>query len=288
MVGAMLLVPALAGTAKPGPEFRITVMDVGQGLAVLVETARHALLYDAGPAFGARDAGDSVVVPVLRLAGIRHLDAMVISHHDQDHVGGAATVLRAYPQARLIAGSMGALGARYFRRCESGLAWEWDGVRFEVLSPDPGSPPLSDNDGSCVLQVTARGASLLLPGDIGRRHEERLATRGRLRPTDLVLAPHHGSRSSSGDALVDATRPRFVVFAAGSLNRWGFPAEVVRRRWAEAGSCALDTAGSGAMVFDAVGDGRLQLVRRERDAAAHLWSAPAVTLPPCAAPDGLR
>lgn len=268
-----LLLPLVAGARVDPPELRLTVMDVGQGLAALVQTAHHALLYDAGPAFRMRDAGESVVVPVLRAAGVRALDTLVVSHDDQDHRGGARTVLEAWPQAVLIAPERSDLMAARFERCIAGLEWEWDGVRFRVLSPDAAGRRKSDNDGSCVLRVETDGASLLLPGDIERAREERLAAAGALAPADIVVAPHHGSRSSSGSALVEASRPRFVVLSAGHRNRWGFPAPEVTRRWEESGACLLDTAGQGAIVLG-MAEGRWRIERLERLHGAHLWSAP--------------
>jgi competence protein ComEC len=274
-----LLLPALAGVPATPMPFRVTVMDVGQGLAVLVQTAQHAMLYDAGPAYRLRDAGTSVVLPVLHQARVARLDAFVISHDDQDHRGGARSVLAAYPPTRVIAPHHPDLPAHPYQACEAGLSWEWDGVRFIVLSPARGTRGRSDNDDSCVLRIEAPGASVLLTGDIERRREDELARRDMLSPVDLVLAPHHGSRSSSGAALVAATRPRFVVFSAGYLNRWGFPAQQVVRRWSEAGACLLDTAMHGAMVFSTGADGILRLTRRERADGAHLWTSGAGEAP---------
>ncbi len=270
MLALGLLLPALVGIPAAGVQLRVTVMDVGQGLAVLVQTARHALLYDAGPAYRLRDAGESVVLPVLRRAGVARLDAVVISHDDQDHRGGIASVLAVHRRTLVIAPQRSMLALHATGSCTAGLAWEWDGVRFRVLSP--AAPGKSDNDDSCVLRIEAPHGSVLLPGDIERRREEELARRGVLRPADLVLAPHHGSRSSSSGSFVRATHPRFVVFSTGYLNRWGFPAAEVVRRWREAGACQLDTATAGAIVFTTGGDGSLRLERRERVDGAHLWS----------------
>lgn len=280
-LGAVLLLPAVAGTTSATTELRVDVLDVGQGLAVLVRTARHAMLYDAGPAFRLRDAGESVVLPVLRRAGVRHLDAVVISHDDRDHSGGARTVLRKFPRTRLIASREAALAAGEFVRCEAGLSWQWDGVHFRVLSPGQGEERLSDNDASCVLRVASRRSVILLPGDIGQGREDLLAASGRLGRTDLVVAPHHGSRSSSGESFVNATRPRFVVYSAGDRNRWGFPAAVVRRRWSSAGACELDTASSGAVSFVTDSAGVLQLSVRQRADRASLWTLDVPRLPPC-------
>lgn len=269
--GVLLLLPLAFGVERARPALTVTVMDVGQGLAVLVETRHHALLYDAGPAFRMRDAGESVVLPVMRAAGATRLDRLVVSHDDLDHRGGARSVLEQFPGATLLAPTRVEPAADYLA-CREGLAWTWDGVRFTVLAPGAGGWD-GDNDGSCVLRVDAPRAAVLLPGDIGGRREGILAAGGRLAPADLVLAPHHGSRTSSSAALVAATRPRFVVFSAGHLNRWGFPAPSVAARWREAGACLLDTAASGTLFFATDGHGTLRLVRRQRLDGAHLWTA---------------
>ncbi|GMW05509.1 MAG: DNA internalization-related competence protein ComEC/Rec2 [Gammaproteobacteria bacterium] len=281
-----LLLPALLGGSRERPQLQVTALDVGQGLAVLVQTPRHALLYDAGPAFRLRDAGESVVLPALRSSGVGQLDAVVISHDDQDHAGGAGSVLRRFPQALLLTPEGSRLRARRRQHCAAGLAWRWDGVLFRIVAPDPRATTISDNDRSCVLHVMAPGFSVLLPGDIERRQEDALAYAGLIETTDVVVAPHHGSRSSSGPALVAATRPRFVVFSTGYRNRWGFPATQVRERWAATGACLLDTAGDGAIRIASGDGGAPRLRRRERIDAAHLWTAGAGERPPCAAVPG--
>jgi competence protein ComEC len=271
---AALLLPVLGGAAAGREPLRLTVLDVGQGLAALVETPRHALLYDAGPAFRNRDAGESVVLPVLRRTGVRRLDALVVSHDDSDHAGGVVSVLEAHPRVLVLAPvpPRGATGR--FEPCVAGRAWRWDGVRFEVLSPPATGAWSSDNDGSCVLRVTTAGASLLLTGDIEARREADLARRGLPGRVDLVVAPHHGSRSSSSAALVAATRPRWVVVSAGWRNRWGFPAPEVVRRWTEAGACVLGTAAGGALAFTVGADGALRPARAERRDGAAVWTTP--------------
>ncbi|MCE7896457.1 MAG: DNA internalization-related competence protein ComEC/Rec2 [Gammaproteobacteria bacterium PRO8] len=285
-LAVVLLLPVILGgngssDLQPG-QLRVTVMDVGQGLAVLLRTANHALVYDAGPAYRMRDAGGSVVVPVLRTAGIRRLDALLVSHDDLDHAGGAAAVLRAHPEAVLIGGSTARLQPAWSRPCVAGEEWWWDGVRFRILNPPPGAW-LSDNDGSCVLRVDSDGGGVLLPGDVQRRQEESLVARGLLAPVELLLAPHHGSRSSSGPALVAATRPRAVVFSTGYMNRWGFPAAVVRDRWERAGACTFNTAAAGALVFEFDRQG-LHLVYAARRDGARLWTMPMPRASPCRLP----
>lgn len=276
----VLFLPLAGGVARDRPPLAVTVLDVGQGLAVLVETAHHALLYDTGPALRGRDAGESVVVPSLRRLGVTRLDRLIVSHDDLDHAGGAASVMAAFPQALLMApATLSHLPAAGLR-CTAGLVWTWDAVRFRVLAP-PAGMVTDDNDGSCVLRVEAGGSALLLTGDIGRARERSLVQAGALQPADLVLAPHHGSRSSSGPELVAATQPRFVVFAAGHRNRWSFPAHEVTRRWREAGACLLETSAQGAIRFIAGEDGRLAIARRERADGAHLWTADVPRATPC-------
>jgi competence protein ComEC len=261
--------------APPVPQLRIVVMDVGQGLAVLVQTPDHALLYDAGPAFGRRNAGQSVVLPVLRGLGIGRLDAVVASHGDNDHVGGLQSVIDAYPEAALIATDSFGLIARTSEVCAAGMRWQWNDVEFRILAPH-GSGSRSngtDNDRSCVLSVVAPRASLLLPGDLERTAELDLVAAGELHPHDIVVAPHHGSATSSSQPFISAVAPRYVVFATGYLNRWGFPEERVARRWGRAGACPLDTGVDGALIFEVHLEQGLRPVARHRDDSRRIWSA---------------
>lgn len=260
--------------ALPDGAFAVTVLDVGQGLAVLVQTRRHALLYDAGPGWGDGDAGDRTVLPVLRQAGATRLDRFVVSHGDIDHGGGAAAVLARHPGTDLLATQWPWPSPPSRRRpCRAGEAWRWDGVTFTVLHPD-GDAGGPDNEQSCVIAVAGPGGGALLTGDIGARSEARLAGAGRLRPTELVIAPHHGSRSSSSAALVDAVRARYVVFTTGYANRWDFPRPDVVARWVAAGACPLTTAETGALRFVATPGTGLRLARAERLAWRPAWRRP--------------
>ncbi len=270
---AALVLALLLTVSPPGRharELRITVLDVGQGLAVLVQAGRRTLLYDTGPAFAAGDAGRSVVIPALRRAGVRSLDVMVVSHGDADHAGGAASVLRDYPGAALFApaGQSGPLAAV---DCVAGQTWTWGEVSFRFLHPRAGRTVGSENDNSCVLLIQAPGASVLLPGDIGTRGEALLRWGGLQGPFDLIVAAHHGSKTSSSSAFVAATRPRFVVFSTGWGNRWGFPHPAVAERWRRSGACLLNTAEQGALVFGAVA-GQLDLLYRHRLDRARGWT----------------
>ncbi len=259
---------------------RVEVLDVGQGLAVVVETRRHALLFDAGPSFrSGADAGQLVVLPCLQARGIRALDVLAASHDDDDHKGGVASLLALLPVRRVIAGpSLGELrdgagSAVPLQRCRRGTRWHWDGVRFEWLHPGTTAHE-RDNDSSCVLLVTSGEHRVLLTGDIEALAEAELLARGLPGPVDVLVAPHHGSRSSSSEAFVQATRPQWVVFAAGHRNRWGFPARSVVQRWSDAGARTASTGSGGAVEFVArpgqpLGEPRLWRVAHHR-----LWQDP--------------
>ncbi|MFU8896354.1 MAG: DNA internalization-related competence protein ComEC/Rec2 [Gammaproteobacteria bacterium] len=254
--------------------FELRVFDIGHGLAVLVRTEQHVLLYDAGPAWPGGDAAAWTVLPAMRALGLRRLDALVISHGHADHMGGARSVLAAFPGTPRWNG----FGAEQERGhpCRAGQSWAWDGVRFSILHPPEGFVG-GANEGSCVLLIEGPGGRVLLTGDIETRGERALLTaRGRL-PVDLVVAPHHGSRTSSAPPLVAATQPAWVVFSTNWRNRWGFPAEAVVARWRRAGALPLSTERHGEIVvrFDRTGP-RPPVVRRHSECRAWLDCA---TLP---------
>ena len=272
---ALLVVLAVfAGTRQVTPSLRIVVMDVGQGLAVLLQMPGYAVLFDTGPRYRHGDAGRSVVVPALRFFGVRSLDRLIVSHGDADHAGGARSVLAAYPEAELMAPERLDVASDRFRPCRAGQQWQRGDVNFRFLNPgratDVGNG--SENDASCVLLVQSAHLGLLLPGDIEQRAERRLVARGALPVVDLVIAPHHGSRTSSTPAFVAATRPAFVVFSTGYRNHWRFPAPDVLARWLSVDACALTTGDSGALVFEAQGEGPLRLVTQYRLDAGRIWN----------------
>jgi competence protein ComEC len=251
--GLALMAPAfaLAPASPAAGEAWITVLDVGQGLAVVVRTAHRTLLYDAGPAYGPEaDSGGRIVVPLLRSAGVRSIDMLVLSHEDLDHLGGALTVLEAL-EVQALASSISRAHplntlAAARGRCTAGTGWEWDGVRFEFLHPMPGWESARRNNQSCVLRVAAGGAAILLTGDIERAAEDELRKRIALR-ADVLLVPHHGSRTSSGDEFIAALAPRWAVVPAGYRNRFGHPAREVIERYARAGVPVLRTDLDGAV-----------------------------------------
>ena len=280
-VGAGMMLPLfLWMPAKMAPdELRVTVLDVGQGLAVVVRTRAHVLLYDAGPAFTEQiDAGERIVVPYLRAAGVRRLDAMIVSHDDNDHSGGALSVLQALPVAwfasSLSADHAIAMAATRSRPCNAGERWEWDGVLFEFLHPqaraNEGDDQAKDNDRSCVLKIVSRYGSVLLPGDIEKHSElQMLRSPDRLR-ADLLIAPHHGSRTSSTLEFVRAVAPAYTVFSVGYRNRFGHPHPAVNARYRQAGSRVFRTDFSGALLVD-IGAAGID-VRRWRESGKRYWT----------------
>lgn len=251
-------------------EADVQVLDVGQGLAVLVRTQRHALLFDTGPAVrDGFDAGERVVLPALRALGVRRLDAIVLSHADADHAGGYAAVRAGLPVAFTAAPPDAPLEVS--TRCRAGQHWEWDGVRFRFLHPSAGFPYLR-NQSSCVLRVETQHASALLPGDIGEIVERRLLrTHAPEVRADLVIVPHHGSADGSHAGFIAATGARLALVSSGHGNRFGHPRAEVVQRWQAGGAEVLDTAKAGAIRVWLGADG-LQL-RERRRWQPRLWDA---------------
>jgi competence protein ComEC len=271
-----LLMPVLH---RPAPgRFELLAADVGQGTAVLVRTARHLLVYDSGPQYTRdSDAGQRVLLPLLRARGETRIDTLMLSHRDLDHVGGARALLQSLPVGALSSSLEDAHPlltlAHDPARCVAGQAWQWDGVRFEVLQPPPSAyaRPLKSNAMSCVLKVEAGegGASALLTGDIERDQEAWLVSErpDRLR-SDVLVVPHHGSKTSSTPRFLDAVQPRVAVFQAGHRNRYGHPAPEVVARYRARGIAVVASPACGAWHWPggAAGQGVCQ-----RDAARRYW-----------------
>ena len=280
MAGLPLLLPLLLWQPpRPAPgHFDLLAADVGQGGGALIRTARHALLYDAGPRYSsASDAGRRILAPLLQSLG-EQPNGILISHRDSDHAGGAKALLAAAPRAWLMASFDDAAltGARRALRCQAGQSWTWDGVQFAVLHPLPAdyARARQQPDGaggnalSCVLRVTARnGRAALLTGDIAAVQELDLAARARqdaaarLR-ADLLLMPHHGSRHSSSDAFLQAVRPAHAIAQAGWRNRFGHPAPQTLARYARYGIAATSTAYCGAALWQSWQPAQLQCERQ--------------------------
>lgn len=245
---AVALPLACSPASRPArDELDVDVLDVGQGLAVVLRTQRHTLVYDTGPAFrSGRSAGELAVVPFLHEQGVRRIDLLVVSHADSDHSGGAAAIAAAIPVSSLRSGGVLPGIDVPGTRCLRGEAWNWDGVRFEFLHPTSGER-WTPNEGSCVLRVATPRHSILLAGDIERTAEIHLHALGRLQPTDVVIVPHHGSRSSSTPELTRALHAAYAIVSAGYANRWGFPHEAVVKRWCTSGAVLIGTAQWGGV-----------------------------------------
>lgn len=278
MPALLLMLPLLCAdraSFAPGA-FEARVIDVGQGLSILVRTRTHAMLYDAGARYPSGfDLGRAAVLPALHALGVRALDLIVVSHGDNDHAGGAAAVALAFPAARRLAGEP-ARGAWDAAQCEEGQRWRWDGVDFTVLSPREVQPAqvIAGNDRSCVLLVSGAAGRLLLTGDIGRRIEPAIAARVPAGPPLVLVVPHHGSRSSSSAAFVHALAPVAALVSAGWRSRFGHPHAEVVARFEEAGIPLWNTADVGSLWLEFPSAAPPRPVRGERIVRPRYWREP--------------
>jgi len=230
--------------------FQAWILDVGQGLSVVVRTREHALVYDTGARFPSEfDLGEAVVIPSLHALGIDQLDVLMVSHADNDHAGGAAAVAAAFPQARRYAGEVERMPLP-MAPCLAGQTWQWDDVHFRVLNPATAEPGSKDNDRSCVLLVEGVNGRLLLTGDISTAVEPQVAAALGPGAAPVLLVPHHGSRTSSSAEFIAAVKPMLALVSAGWRNRFGHPRPEVLQRYAAAGVPVLNTATSGAIEVD--------------------------------------
>ena len=239
--GAVWFAPLLwwSPSVPAAGEVRAAFLDVGHGLAVVVETRDRVLVYDTGPAYAA-----DVILSYLAWRGRRRIDVLVLSHADSDHSGGYPELARRLPAERVLANE-GAPGAH---PCIAGSSWEWNGVGFEILHPP--SPGWRGNDGSCVLRVAAGdGRSVLLTGDVEARGERSLLQRAGDLRTEILAAPHHGSRTSSSAAFLDAAAPRHAVFSVRHGNSWNLPDPAVLARYRARGVAVHRTDRHGAVVM---------------------------------------
>jgi competence protein ComEC len=246
-LGVLLLLPLLF-SPQQRPEYgraEVWMLDVGQGLSVLVRTQAHELLYDAGPRFGEFDTGERVVWPSLRALDVRGLDLLLISHADNDHAGGATAIQRGLPIKQVLSGEPDTLASMLnARTCVSGQRWQWDGVQFTTWR---WAGAADGNQASCVLHVEANGERLWLTGDIDSQAEQALLGSGLPMPAQWLLAPHHGSRSSSSTALLAQVRPAAALISRGAHNAFGHPHPEVLARYRALDVRLYDTAEQGAV-----------------------------------------
>jgi competence protein ComEC len=274
LLGLPLMLPLLAPLPERPPpgRFELVALDVGQGSAVLLRTAKHLLVYDAGPQYAPdSDAGDRVLLPLLRARGETRIHQLLLSHRDGDHVGGARSLLQALPVDAVRSSLEPAHPLRALpvphEACRAGQRWTWDGVDFEMLHPaDPGAPGARPNTLSCTLRVVdAKGRSVLLTGDLEAAQEAALA---RVDPAALrstaMMVPHHGSKTSSSAVFLEAVAPRIAFVQAGYRSRFGHPAPEVLARYAERGIAVVRSDRCGAWTWDGEGSGRCARGLRRR------------------------
>jgi len=251
-LGALLFLPLLLPRQQLPAEggFQAWVLDVGQGLSVVVRTRQHVLVYDVGARYRSGfDLGDAVVVPSLHALGLDHVDLLMVSHADNDHAGGTQALAAAFPRARRYAGEPARMPV-LMRACVAGQQWRWDGIAFRVLSPGQASSTVHGNDRSCVLLVEGRTGRLLLTGDISRKLEPQLEVPAAHGKPLVLLVPHHGSNGASSSGFIAAWQPALAVVSAGWRNRFGHPRPEVVARYAHAGVPVLNTAKLGAIPLE--------------------------------------
>lgn len=277
-VGAVLLLPlvVVSPARPPAGEAWLTLLDVGQGLSAVVRTRSHSLLFDTGPGFSESfDAGGAAVVPFLRASGIQRIDTLIVSHGDKDHIGGLSSVVKQVPVDKVLTSVPDKVaefspGAQV---CRAGQRWEWDGVDFEIIYPIP-ELGTRGNDASCVLRVSTVGTAALLPGDIEKRSEKvLLAEKAPALRADVLVAPHHGSNTSSSAPFLDAVRPEYALFAVGYRNRYGFPKPAVVERYRAAEAAMLSSAHEGAITLRLTAAGVASPPESYRRAALRYWHA---------------
>jgi competence protein ComEC len=277
-----LALPLLAWpAAPPAPaHFELWLPEVGQGGAAIVRTAGHTLLFDAGPQYSRdSEAGSRVLVPLLRTLGVRQVDWLVLSHRDNDHVGGAAAVMAALPVTALSSSlepGHALLDLRPATACVAGQRWVWDGVQFEMLHPNADLPATAaPNTRSCVLKITAaNGHSALLTGDIEAAQEAALVQReGRRLASTVLVLPHHGSKTSSSETFLHAVAPRIALAQAGWRNRFGHPAQAVVARVQAQGATLVRSDACGAWAWQSAEPGRWYCERQQASRQRY-WRQP--------------
>ncbi|PIE83609.1 MAG: DNA internalization-related competence protein ComEC/Rec2 [Candidatus Contendobacter odensis] len=267
-----LLYPPVAVPVAGG--FWFTLLDVGEGLAAVVRTRNHVLVYDTGARLGANlDAGQVVLTPFLRQWGLDQVDILIVSHADRQHTGGVRSLRTQWPIVRILTSSLQHTPIDGAEICRSGQYWEWDGVQFRVLHP-PINSDFSGNNASCVLQVNGVAGRVLLAGDIETAAETDLVAHyGSGLAAEVLVAPHQGRRNLSTAAFLKAVRPHYILFATGYHNRYGYPRAETISRYRATGAVLLDAAYEGALTFR-MEPGKLLMPERHRHDERRYWTAP--------------
>ncbi|MFV2004184.1 MAG: DNA internalization-related competence protein ComEC/Rec2 [Gammaproteobacteria bacterium] len=278
VIAFLMFVPVfISGHSSLNPgEYKVTVLDVGQGSAAVLQTQNHVVVIDTGAKFSDKlDAGSSVVIPYLRSQGIQSIDSLIISHGDSDHIGGAQAVLAAYPETDVIGQHIDGIDAANKQGCFEGMKWQWDGVNFEFLSPLKGDAALfSDdkrNNQSCVLHVSSKAGVVLFTGDIEKKVERQLLSRRENQlAADVLIVPHHGSKTSSSPDFINAVNAKYSLFSVGYKNRYKLPNHKIVSRYQVLESELLRTDKSGAITIQLTESDGL-LIEKYREKAMKYW-----------------
>lgn len=272
-LGFVLIMPLIfpySRAIKQG-EVEFTLLDVGQGLAAVVQTKQHTLVFDTGPKFSQTfDTGAAVVIPFVRDKNIKKLDMLVLSHKDNDHRGGLKSILQEIKVDKILS----SYSLKGSERCQDGQRWHWDGVLFEILNPDMSVTYRKRNNASCVLRVSTKGESLLLSADIEKKAENWLVKKQseRLKSTYLV-APHHGSKTSSSRAFLDAVNPEYVFIPVGYKNRYRMPHSTVLQRYHEMKLPILETYRTGAITVRIGQNNSNKIIHEYRQKSQKYWNS---------------
>ena len=274
-LGLPLCLPLLwpPATAPTPGGFWFTLLDAGQGLAAVVRTQNHVLVYDTGPKLGTKlDAGRAVLAPFLRQQGVGRVDMLLVSHADKQHTGGVRSLRELLPVGRILTSALEQTPIDGAESCRAGQHWEWDGVQFRVLHPP--ETGFGDDNASCVLQVEGAVGRVLLPGDIETSAETALAaTYGTGLAAEILVAPHHGHRNLSTPEFLNAVRPRYVLFSTGYRNRFGYPRPETVTRYQATGATLLNASEEGGLTFRLEPGQPLEPERYRRE-YRHYWTAP--------------
>jgi competence protein ComEC len=286
-LACLLFIPILI-TEEPllsAGDYQLTMLDVGQGSAAIIRTASHVLVFDSGAKFSdSMDAGTSVLIPYLRSQGVRKLDRIIISHGDIDHIGGAQSLLDEFPEADLLGQDIEGLvlhdaGAENKQICYAGMQWQWDGVIFDIVSPEasagnsrlPNHRTVKRNNHSCVLRISSASGSVLFTGDIEKTVEDQLLQKyPEQLAADILIVPHHGSNTSSSQAFISAVKPKLALISVGYKNRYRLPSALVTDRYEAAGSELLTTDKTGAVTVKLLAAEGIT-VTRYRETARKYW-----------------
>lgn len=283
LLAGLLFLPLIftkKSVLSPG-EYQLTVLDVGQGSAAVIQTQNHTMIFDSGAKFSDKmDAGSSVIIPYLRSQGIKRLDQLVISHGDNDHIGGAQALLNYYKETDLVGQDIDELvlankSDNNKQNCFAGLQWLWDEVNFEFISPEKKTLPSiqspSRNNGSCVLRVSSQYGSVLFTGDIEKKVENRLLNKyGSQLATDILMVPHHGSNTSSSHAFINVIDPKYSLISVGYKNKYKLPGKRAMARLKTLNSELIQTDKNGAITIKLLSDEGI-VIERYRDIFRKYW-----------------